>query len=297
MSIRVGDIVTRNSYGRDILFVVLSLNKSKRIATLQGLEWRLIADAPLHDLVKMDHDTLMRELQKNQVRDQEIIRFIKSERRTVRNKEIFQQASYEEEEYPYKELSFEIPGSVLHLDGDGKYLERCIAMYQQLGLKVHGVFIPEAQMPVYVGRLLQQYQPDVLVLTGHDAYRKQWGDQSSVESYRNSRYFVQAVQEARKFERNKDRLVIFAGACQSNFEVLIEAGANFASSPKRINIHTLDPVYIVEKVAYTSVRETVNVFEVAKNTITGMDGLGGIETFGLFRLGLPKTVNIKNNRL
>ena len=91
----------------------------------------------------------------------------------------------------------------------------------------------------------------------------------------------------------KDQLVIFAGACQSDFERILQSGANFASSPKRINIHVLDPVYIAEKVAYTSVRETVNVFELAKNTITGIDGLGGVETFGTFRLGLPITDEMK----
>ena len=38
-----------------------------------------------------------------------------------------------------------------------------------------------------------------------------------------------------------DQLVIFAGACQSHFESLIQAGANFASSPSRVNIHALRP--------------------------------------------------------
>lgn len=32
------------------------------------------------------------------------------------------------------------------------------------------------------------------------------------------------------------KLVIFAGACQSYFEAIISAGANFASSPARILI-------------------------------------------------------------
>ncbi len=31
-----------------------------------------------------------------------------------------------------------------------------------------------------------------------------------------------------------DELVIFAGACQSHYEEIIKAGANFASSPHRI---------------------------------------------------------------
>ena len=84
-----------------------------------------------------------------------------------------------------------------------------------------------------------------------------------------------------------DQLVIFAGACQSHFEALIRAGANFASSPSRINIHALDPVYVVGKISFTSFMERVNVWDVVRNTITGEKGLGGIETRGILRTGLP----------
>lgn len=291
MSIRVGDTVTRKSYGNDIVFTVISIQDGK-IATLQGLEFRLVADAPVDDLIKIDPQTLQKELEKSLVKSQESLRLIQQERRLMREKNLYQQTGYTGRS-DEDSVTFEIPGTVLHLDGDGRYLEKCIVMYRELGIKVYGFHLQEKDMPTYTGRLLQQYQPNILVLTGHDSYRRHQGDINSLESYRNSKYFVQAVQEARRFERNQDRLVIFAGACQSNFESLLEVGANFASSPKRINIHTLDPVYIAERVAFTSVRDTVNVFEAAKNTITGIDGLGGIETFGTFRLGLPITESMK----
>ncbi|MFH4155732.1 sporulation peptidase YabG, partial [Acinetobacter baumannii] len=84
----------------------------------------------------------------------------------------------------------------------------------------------------------------------------------------------------RKKYPSLDQLVIFAGACQSHFEALIRAGANFASSPSRINIHALDPVYVVGKISFTSFMERVNVWDVVRNTITGEKGLGGIETRG-----------------
>jgi len=73
-----------------------------------------------------------------------------------------------------------------------------------------------------------------------------------IYNYRNSRHFIQTVKEARRYERenNKD-LVIFAGACQSYFEALIMAGANFASSPARILIDILDPLIVAEKIATT----------------------------------------------
>ena len=86
---------------------------------------------------------------------------------------------------------------------------------------------------------------------------------------------------------NLDQLVIFAGACQSHFESLIQAGANFASSPLRVNIHALDPVYIVAKICYTSFMEQVNVWDVLRNTLTGQKGLGGVETKGVLRTGMP----------
>ena len=99
---------------------------------------------------------------------------------------------------------------------------------------------------------------------------------------------MKAVMIARQYERDRDALIIVAGACQSHFEALLQAGANFASSPARVLIHALDPLYIAAKAAYTSIRETIDVFEVIDNTYSGMDGLGGIETRGSYRRGLAR---------
>ncbi|MGO0943667.1 sporulation peptidase YabG [Clostridioides difficile] len=38
-----------------------------------------------------------------------------------------------------------------------------------------------------------------------------------MSNYRNSSNFVKTVKEARKWQPNLDNLVIFAGACQSNY--------------------------------------------------------------------------------
>jgi spore coat assembly protein len=84
-----------------------------------------------------------------------------------------------------------------------------------------------------------------------------------------------------------DDLVIFAGACQSHYEALLAAGANFASSPQRVMIHAYDPVFVVEKIAYTSIFDPISIREVITDTITGFSGIGGVETRGKFRLGLP----------
>ncbi|MDL0415387.1 sporulation peptidase YabG, partial [Clostridioides difficile] len=82
-----------------------------------------------------------------------------------------------------------------------------------------------------VRALLEKYNPDILVITGHDAMTIKRGDIEDMSNYRNSSNFVKTVKEARKWQPNLDNLVIFAGACQSNYEKIISAGANYASSP------------------------------------------------------------------
>ena len=70
-----------------------------------------------------------------------------------------------------------------------------------------------------------------------------------IYNYRNSRHFIQTVKEARRYdEKHGKKLVIFAGACQSYFEALMDAGANFASSPARILIDFLDPLVVAKRI-------------------------------------------------
>ena len=99
---------------------------------------------------------------------------------------------------------------------------------------------------------------------------------------------MEAVIKAREYEPNRDDLIIFAGACQSHYEALIDAGANFASSPGRVLIHAFDPVFLAEKLAYTSIFDALSLRDILSNTITGTEGVGGIETRGCLRLGYPK---------
>jgi len=189
--------------------------------------------------------------------------------------------------YEHDTRSFQLPVRVLHIDGDASYLKKCLTLYKRLGLEAYGEHMNEKQMPVEIASYMNMYQPDCLVITGHDSYTKGKGDKHDARAYRHSKYFAQAVRAARLIQPDLDQLVIFAGACQSNFETLIRAGANFASSPYRINIHALDPVYIIAKVAYTSFMERVKVWDVIRNTLTGEKGMGGVETKGLLRTGMP----------
>ena len=70
---------------------------------------------------------------------------------------------------------------------------------------------------------------------------------------------------------------------------MIRAGANFASSPRRVLIHAYDPVFIAEKVAFTPFNQMVDVKTALNDTVTGADGVGGIETKGRLRIGYPKS--------
>lgn len=50
---KIGDIVTRKSYGSDIFFKIVEIKNEggENIATLKGITYRLEADAPESDLL------------------------------------------------------------------------------------------------------------------------------------------------------------------------------------------------------------------------------------------------------
>ena len=83
-------------------------------------------------------------------------------------------------------------------------------------------------------------------------------------------------------------MIIIAGACQSNYEELIKAGATFASSPKRINIHALDPAIVASYLALYDRNETVDLLDVLGKTKSGSDGMGGVATKGCMFVGYPR---------
>ncbi|GGJ14225.1 peptidase [Alicyclobacillus cellulosilyticus] len=283
---QVGDVVTRKSYGRDLCFVIVELDEEAQVAILKGIDVRLMADAPFSDLERLTDDERRQfEMRYHRVAD-ECMRLIQT-RRAI---EMEKRALRKEARFQSSPDFFERPGRVLHLDGDGTYLQKCLNMYRELGIRAFGHHVRETEMPNVVCDLLERYTPDILIITGHDGVIRKGKDLANLSNYRNSGHFVRAVQNARRYARSMDDLIIIAGACQSHFEAILEAGANFASSPQRIMIHALDPVFIAEKIAYTPINETVNVYDVVRSTYTGTDGIGGLESRGKYRLGLPKLV-------
>ncbi|MYL72995.1 sporulation peptidase YabG [Halobacillus litoralis] len=287
MMISSGDLVTRKSYQHDIIFRVKS--EKGPLLKLMGEYIRLEADAPLDDLEKVTGAEYHR--RKSEVDEKEAYsyRLFRQDYRLLKEKREAEAGSgyANQKETNY----FQIPPRILHIDGDPLFLKKCIALYEQLGLQVHGQYLHEKEMPNQVLSLIEKVHPEIVVLTGHDSYSKAKGTVRELESYRHSKYFVEAVRNIRRKYPNFDQMVVFAGACQSHFESIIRAGANFASSPARVNIHAIDPVYVAARVAYTSFMDHINIWEVIRNTISGEDGLGGIETKGLLRIGMPYTEN------
>ncbi|SDZ66493.1 spore coat assemly protein [Evansella caseinilytica] len=280
--IKVGQIVGRASYNCDIVFRVRNIEGN--MAELHGEDMRLVADAPLSDLVPIEEKVRKRLEKRIRDKEESCYHLFRQDRKLVREKSEFEVTSG----YTKKNSFFEMPGKVLHIDGDPLYLKKCTQVYDRLGVPVYGVHILEKEMPLQVASLIEMVRPDILVVTGHDAYMKSKGTEQELKAYRNSRHFVDTVKEARKVVPYMDHLVIFAGACQSNFQSLLKAGANFASSPDRVNIHALDPVYVVSKVSLTPFMEHVGIWDVLKTSLTGKEGLGGIETRGALRRGMPR---------
>ena len=136
--------------------------------------------------------------------------------------------------------------------------------------------ISENRQPKVVYNLLKMYKPDILVITGHDGMLRKGYGYYDIYNYRNSRHFISTVKEARRYEKDTNSdLVIFAGACQSYFEALMQAGANFASSPARILIDILDPLIVAKEVAITRSDKYIRIEDIENELRDGRRGVGG----------------------
>jgi len=255
---KIGDVVTRKSYNNDIIFKISDIVDN--IYYLKGINVRLVADCFKDDLIHYDGD--------KKITDSDLIDRI--DEKLDRNN------------------FFYLPGKILHIDGDCDYLERCLSLYKKFNVMAYGVCIKENEMKDKIKEHLELIKPDILVITGHDAYYKKKGGLEDINAYMNSSNFINTVIEARKYERAHDKLIIIAGACGSYYEALIRNGANFASSPKRINIHALDPAIIALKVSLTDISKNIDIMDIIDKTKYGKDGIGGIITHGTMYVGYPR---------
>ncbi len=260
--IKKGDNVTRNSYNNDIIFEVekiIKTSSNNNIAILKGIDVRIEADAPVDDLElinkkeKIDFNVEFEKRIENSIYRNKCDESIRGIKRT---------------------------GKILHLDGDKKYAERSVIYYKKMELNSIVKNIPENKQPKLIKQLLMIYNPDILVITGHDGMIKN-NAINDIFNYRNSRHFIETVKKAREFEKiSKKNLVIFAGACQSYFEALISAGANFASSPARILIDFLDPLIVAKNVAVTDNRKYITIDDFESELRDGKKGIDGIGANG-----------------
>ncbi|MFZ5642771.1 MAG: sporulation peptidase YabG [Bacillota bacterium] len=279
---KTGDIVARKSYGGDIFFKIINLftgGDGRQFARLKGLDMRLEATALIEDLIKVEQIEVNKYWHSCQLKNMEKMKNIFSRRDEYRKQAVGRATKDNSSDIE----SFDMPGTLVHIDGDKEYLEMCMTSYKQLNMECYGYHIDEEKQAEKVLDLLMEHRPDMLVLTGHDGLIKgtQEKHYRDIKKYHNSQHFINAVRAARIYEKSRDDLVIFAGACQSHYEGLLAAGANFASSPKRVLINAYDPVFVMEKVAYTSIYDPVPLKDVIASTVTGFDGIGGVEAPGL----------------
>ena len=294
----IGDIVVRKSYSKDITFRIIDIKEEEGVKRyiLKGINLRIIADSNSEDLERVDNNYLG---YKDKILNSKVRGAINNaiSFREDLSKRVDKSSKKQENK---KDLLFGRPGKILHVDGDSEYMETCLKVYKELSLDAVGKAIPESEQPKVIVDLVKEIKPDIVVLTGHDhtysrslilkGVIKDTKDYLNLNSYRNSKYYIDAVKALREYNSSYDELIIFAGACQSCYENILDSGANFASSPDRILIHCLDPVFVCEKIAYTSIGSVISITDVVESTITGKDGIGGIQTRGKYREGYPRSV-------
>lgn len=264
MKLKKGDIVGRLSYNKDIIFVISDIIKynGKEEAILKGIITRIEADSPLEDLEIIEYSKISKLLKTfdNDIENRKKNLLSNKNNGLKRNDQYY--------------------GKILHLDGDKRYSEKSQKFYKSIGLDVVVKNISENRQPQMIYSLLNRYNPDILVVTGHDGMIKKGYNYNDIYNYRNSKYFVETVIKARMWEQGANKLAIFAGACQSYYEAIMEAGANFASSPARILIDFKDPLIVAEKIAITDSNKYVTIENIKDELRDGENGISGIGSRG-----------------
>ena len=260
MNFKKGDLVTRNSHNNDIIFKIININD--KTANLKGLNIRLKIECDISDLKEYNNEDIEKEKP-----------FLKR---------ITTMPNLDRNDYFY------IPGKILHIDSDKDYLNRCLDYYEKSGVWSMGINEKENNISNNIITWLNKYKPNIVVITGHDTYYKRKGAINDINAYKNSTYFVNAIKKAREYEDSHEKLIIISGGCSSCYEELIKAGANFASSPKRTNIHALDPAIIATKISLSNINKLIDIKEILESTKYGKEGMGGIITKGTMYVGYPR---------
>lgn len=279
MSFQISDIVLLKDDDKNDLWEIVDIYNG--YVNLKGKTNRNIIVTKEDSIEKPEEDLIRKKLLERSECTSSICRNLKRDHDDTKD----------DSQEPTKVRIYEIPGSILHLDTDPDYLQECIKLYKENNIICNGYTMHPSKMQTEVIGLLQKHNPDILVITGHDGYDDS-KNPNLIESYVFSKYYAQTVMKAREFEQDMDSLVIFAGACQSFFQALILAGANFASSPKRVNIGLFDPAIIACNIALTPILTSVDIQRSIIETTASYDGIGGIQCEG--RLKLATFSNTEN---
>ena len=117
MNFKVGDLVERKSYNRDVTFVInrITRTEGEPIAVLKGVEKRIEADSVLADLHLLETRDAMDRFRRIDNRlDERAEEYLKK----TQNKRFSSPYMY--------------TGRILHLDGDRKYSEKSVKYYRKL---------------------------------------------------------------------------------------------------------------------------------------------------------------------
>ena len=252
--LNVGDFVGRKSYNCDVVFVVSAIVKD--VAVLQGYYVRLVADAPISDLLLIEKEELERYESNNEEYKNSIIE-------------------------GYKNKISHITGKILHIDSDPNYLKRCLSLYESLNLYAYGVTLKESEIENNILDYVNRVRPNIVILTGHDSYNKK--GLHDINNYKTTKDYIKGIVKIRE-KYSLDDICIFAGACGSNFEALIASGANFASSIDRKNIEAYDPAIVAVISAITPFNQIIDSKSISNFSKMKNKSIGGIETYGKMRL-------------
>lgn len=199
--IKKGDIVGRVSYSKDIFFIVDKIIKTSfnnEYAILKGLNIRIMADSPVDDLELISRSDVLKSIKISEIYLEESVKKAKDKIfNTLKRQKIY-------------------TGKILHIDGDRKYSDKSIKYYSKAGLNAIVKNIPEYRQSRVIIPLLNKYNPDILIITGHDAMLKKGSNYNNIYNYRNSRPFHKHSKRSKKMGR-KLRKACYICRCMPKF--------------------------------------------------------------------------------
>ena len=157
-----GDYVVEK--GNGIIYQIVDVDND--IAIIQGVRYRVKKRISVTSVEACSSKDLYNELEK----ENDAIKKIKFSYLGSRNKHL--------------------PGKILHIDGDKKYLDKCCDLYKEVGVYHYGVLIKEENLEDEILKYYYMVMPDIVVITGHDLY-----NEKGLNIYANSAYRSYSDQE------------------------------------------------------------------------------------------------------